>query len=105
MKAASKIFSKLFRFSLKELASNVWRLLDADVAIESRWEALKNVLHTSGYISIPDVPDVNGTVLFEEGLPKFGAWIMPNNLLSGMLEDFIAFLVPKGDQQYRWPGR
>jgi hypothetical protein len=29
---------------------------------------------------------------------KVGVWLMPNNEMSGMIEDFINFLVPEADE-------
>ena len=50
----------------------------------------------SGY-ELPEQPDENGTIIHQPGMPVVGIWIMPDNSLPGMLEDFIAFLVPDGD--------
>lgn len=35
-------------------------------------------------------------------LPRVGVWIMPDNRLPGILEDFIRDLVPAGDQLYEY---
>lgn len=72
-------------------------MIDADVEAIDRWNAIKASIKKLGYESCPDELPVDGLVLSESGLPKIGAWIMPDNRLSGMLEDFVAMLVPMGD--------
>ncbi len=68
-------------------------VVDADLDLTARWQSLRNVLSTS-YLNIPVEPDINGTIVESNDLPKIGIWLMPDNKLPGMLEDFIAFLVP-----------
>ena len=69
-------------------------LVDADENLQSRWEAIKYRL--SKKYSIPNNFPVEGLII-EDNNKKVGVWIMPNNELKGMLEDFIAMLVPKND--------
>lgn len=73
-------------------------ILDADTNIATRWESIKGRLATAGYQGIPDHPANDGTILVppspESLLPRFGAWIMPDNTSTGILEDFLRFLVP-----------
>ena len=68
-------------------------IIDADNDILSRWIPLKNLLTFQGF-NIPDVLPKEGLILENEIGKKIGVWIMPNNNLNGMLEDFISFLVP-----------
>ncbi len=72
-------------------------VVDADADIVSRWQSLKGVLGRAGYADLPDHPDPAGTVVNHETLPRLGVWIMPDNVLPGMLEDYMAFLVPADD--------
>lgn len=73
-------------------------VVDADVDLVGRWQALRNILIHSGYQNVPTVPDIQGTILHQHGRPIVGLWIMPDNHLSaGMLEHFIGFLVPEND--------
>jgi hypothetical protein len=73
-------------------------ILDADTNIAARWDSIKARLATAGYQGIPDHPATDGTILEppspESLLPRFGAWIMPDNTSTGILEDFLRFLVP-----------
>ncbi|MCK4564199.1 MAG: hypothetical protein KAU94_05975 [Verrucomicrobia bacterium] len=70
-------------------------ILDADENPSSRWDAIKNRLLKAGYKELPTHPDKKGTVIEQNGLPKIGVWIMPDNLSKGMLEDFLAQLAPE----------
>jgi len=69
-------------------------LVDADENVQSRWVAIKNRL--SKKYSVPDSLPIGGLII-EDNSKKVGVWIMPNNELKGMLEDFIAMMVPEGD--------
>ena len=69
-------------------------LVDADENLQSRWDAIKNRL--SNKYTVPDKLPTEGLII-EGHDKKIGVWIMPNNKLTGMLEDFIAMLVPKND--------
>ena len=75
-------------------------LVDADVNAQSRWNALRAIMVRSGYSSIPIIPQKGGTIIQEPRLPKVGVWIMPDNKTNGMLEDFVADLVPKDDMSF-----
>ncbi len=72
-------------------------VVDADQDVQARWDALRSRLHKGGYHSAPAhlVPD--GWISSEEELFKVGAWIMPDNSSTGMLEDFVTHLVPEND--------
>ncbi len=72
-------------------------VLDADKSIENRWTSICAKLKQVGYSELPKEPDEKGTIIRHEGMPDIGIWIMPNNKLSGMLEDFISYLIPDGD--------
>lgn len=72
-------------------------IIDADTEIGSRWEQVRNQLLNEG-IAVPEVLPPTGLILSVTNKPKIGVWIMPDNTLNGMLEDFIRFLVPSNDQ-------
>lgn len=76
-------------------------IVDADVAAQSRWEQLRDRLRRRGYGGIPDTLGEKGTIVdlpVESNQIRFGVWIMPDNQLPGMLEDFLAFLIPEDDK-------
>ncbi len=72
-------------------------VLDADQNLEARWQAVKTRLLQAGYSSLPEMPSPEGTIIQVAGKPKVGLWLMPDNRLPGMLEDFVAHLIPAGD--------
>jgi hypothetical protein len=76
-------------------------VVDADTDIASRWQSLRDKLIKSGYSKVPKEPKSEGTIIPQEGQPVVGIWLMPNNKVTGMLEDFVSFLVPSGD--VLWP--
>lgn len=73
-------------------------IVDADDKPRERWRKLSNILTKSGF-SIPKDLPARGLIV-SNGKQKVGVWIMPNNKLNGMLEDFISFLIPPDDQLY-----
>jgi hypothetical protein len=76
-------------------------VLDADENLATRWQALKDRLDRADYPGLPARPDPAGTIISYPHLPRFGVWLMPDNYLPGMLEDFVRFLVPARDTL--WP--
>ena len=72
-------------------------VVDADTDLSIRWQELCYRLDKVGYTSVPKSPEADGTVIQQENLPKVGIWLMPDNRLPGILEDFVRFLVPAGD--------
>lgn len=76
-------------------------VVDADTDIAARWQSLRTILANADYAHIPDIPDPGGTIIEQEGRPIIGIWLMPNNLNTGMLEDFVSLLIPPGD--LLWP--
>jgi hypothetical protein len=74
-------------------------ILDADEeGVERRWDQLRNRLGQAACVKMPDRPDSTGTLFKIPDGPSLGIWLMPNNQLPGMLEDFLSFLVPEDDR-------
>lgn len=71
-------------------------VLDADLDIRIRWQKLQRILKPKGYDLHPSETNDGLIIEKEEGV-KLGIWIMPDNKIPGMLEDFIHLLVPEGD--------
>ncbi len=72
-------------------------ILDADNDLDARWQSIHDILKKEGY-EVPTHPDVNGTILSGPVRnPTIGIWLMPDNLQSRMLEDFVMHLIPPGD--------
>ncbi len=75
-------------------------ILDADTDLEARWQAVAYRLSIAGYTNVPAAPAPEGIVIDSPSnslLPRVGVWLMPDNRTSGILEDFLLFLVPPGD--------
>lgn len=66
-------------------------VVDADFDLPSRWRSIKATLANMGY-ALPDAPTPDGTIVTREDGRVIGIWLMPDNNLSGMLEDFVSFL-------------
>jgi len=91
-------------FEVELYGSELGRLgivVDADTNLDGRWRRLQHILKSSGYSTAPINPNPEGTVIEEEGRPVVGIWLMPNNKIPGMLEDFVSFLVSPND--VLWP--
>jgi hypothetical protein len=79
-------------------------IVDADENMQATWQSLIDRLKTAGYQNIPSAPDSNGTVIAGPPtasdtlpLPKIGIWLMPDNTVPGILEDFLRFLILQDD--------
>ncbi len=72
-------------------------VVDADLDLAARWQAVRDRLSTSGYIDIPKSPPPEGWVYAPPDLPRVGVWLMLDNQLPGMLEDFVAHLIAPDD--------
>lgn len=78
-------------------------VMDADIDISARWQALRDRLQDREklqdlvYRSFPAAPDAEGWVSSDAHSPRVGVWLMPDNLRSGMLEDFAVNLIPAND--------
>lgn len=75
-------------------------VVDADLDLHSRWNEIRGILKKSGrYSLIPEEFPKDGIILSPDDSDdiKVGVWIMPNNEVNGMLEDFISFLIPDSD--------
>lgn len=76
-------------------------VVDRDVNLSSRWDAVRNRLIDAGF-DMPSQPDTDGTIIPEiEDLPRVGIWLMPDNESAGELEDFVAQMIPGNDPV--WP--
>lgn len=73
-------------------------VLDADVSLADRWAAVRRHLQELSYPNVPATPASSGVIVDPPDdtlLPRVGIWLMPDNQLNGMLEDFLALLVPE----------
>ncbi len=79
---------------------NIGVVLDADNPnLAGKWNSISDRLVNEGY-NVPTTPIKDGTILTQEGKPTVGVWLMPDNDLDGMLEDFCARLAPPEAMQF-----
>lgn len=73
-------------------------IIDADTDLLSRWAQICGAVERFGY-NLPDKPARDGTILEppDSNRPRLGLWLMPDNQLSGMLEDFLLQLTDSED--------
>ena len=74
-------------------------IVDADTDLKQRWDSVCGALNKSGFSFIQKELPESGLIV-HNGKQKAGVWIMPNNKLDGMIEDFISFLIPSDDKLY-----
>jgi len=75
---------------------SIGMIIDADVNISDRWVMIQGILQKNGFSS--GISNKQKGLIAANGNGfKIGVWIMPNNLINGMLEDFIKFLIPEED--------
>ena len=72
-------------------------LMDANQDLQGRWQAVSDRLKWSGYENLPLQPDGDGLIISPPDKPRVGVWLMPDNQLPGMLENFVAHLIPADD--------
>lgn len=73
-------------------------VVDADDDFHARWAQLRDRLARElGEEAVPKSPSPQGTLIdADDGVRsiRVGIWIMPDDAATGMLEDFLATLVP-----------
>ena len=72
-------------------------LVDADESASGRWDSIRARI-VEHYPNAPTIMPPPGVVLRSAGKPSFGAWVMPDNVNRGMLETFLMYLRPQGNQ-------
>lgn len=95
-KGIENLFSQI-PVRLKSEINSLGIIIDADSDIKSRYIRLKQIFEPIGFNLPEDMPK-NGLIISNQEEIKIGIWIMPNNQISGMLEDFISFLVSDDDK-------
>jgi hypothetical protein len=73
-------------------------VVDADEDLLRNWNDVKKVFEKYNY-QISETPKSEGEIIDKQGVyPKIGIWLMPNNLTTGILEDFIAKIISEDDK-------
>lgn len=68
-------------------------MVDADESVEDRWKQIRGRC-LKFFPELPEVFPTEGLIHSNTSGLKLGVWIMPDNQTSGMLETFLAYLVP-----------
>lgn len=76
--------------------SKIGIVIDADSDLKARWQTTENILKGLDF-DTPNIFPKEGLILSKNNI-TIGVWIMPNNNINGMLEDFISFLIPNNDK-------
>ncbi len=73
-------------------------VLDADTDLQAQWERIRAIVEPQQY-TLPDRPNPTGTIVtsVRPQRPRLGIWIMPDNQLTGTIEDFLLYLTRRGD--------
>jgi hypothetical protein len=72
-------------------------IIDADDNPSGRWQSLRSACLKS----IPDIPATlpkDGLIHTNADGIRFGIWIMPDNRICGMLETFLTYMIPTGNE-------
>ncbi len=72
-------------------------VLDADVSLSSRWQAVCDRLREVGMTPPEDSPAEGYIGVAEDYKATVGVWLMPDNQREGKLEDFLCNLIAEGD--------
>ena len=72
-------------------------VLDANDSFEGRWQQLQQLFRPV-FPKIPGTMDPNGLIIENDSGLRLGVWIMPDNCSRGMLETFLAHLVPDASE-------
>lgn len=78
-------------------------IVDADQAPNDRWAEIRGCIRRADPgMTLPATLEREGTIFpgVQRGW-KIGVWMMPDNVQPGMLEDFVAGLIPAEDRC--WP--
>lgn len=68
-------------------------IVDADDNLPARWQSVRNACCKSIHDIPTDLPETGLIHKTQAGI-QFGVWIMPDNHQRGMLETFLAYMIP-----------
>ena len=100
-KSITKVLANLrIRLTAPQENQKIGVVVDADEDSSARWDAIKGRLAETGKYDCKQIQlQGEGTILksVDSEYPSIGVWIMPDNRLPGMLEDFVATLAEPED--------
>lgn len=80
-------------------------IVDADYSAQQRWQSIRDRCSKTRTLSSIDWPEhipPEGFIAQIGPSLKIGIWIMPDNQAEGMIETFLAYLVPEGETNPLW---
>lgn len=85
-----KVFKKLGSLLYTETIETIGVVLDADAPnLAAKWQKFQATLDKAGIHCPDDKPSESGTIIpATDEHPRIGLWLMPDNCIDGMLEDF-----------------
>ncbi|WP_414528918.1 DUF3226 domain-containing protein [Nodularia chucula] len=69
-------------------------VVDADDDASLRWQSIRNACLPS-IANIPEEIPATGLIINTPDGKRFGVWIMPDNIMEGMLETFLSYMIPQ----------
>jgi hypothetical protein len=72
-------------------------IIDADDNPLGRWQSVRSACLKSIF-DIPETLPKEGLIHIASNGVKFGIWIMPDNKMRGMLETFLTYMIPIGNE-------
>jgi Protein of unknown function (DUF3226) len=88
------LISNLDRWLRRSELQQLGVVVDADVDVAARWDAIRGRLGSLGYRAFRRRLPAGGAIAQHGDEPTVGIWIMPDNSSMGMLEHFLSALVP-----------
>ncbi|MFW5764028.1 MAG: DUF3226 domain-containing protein [Coleofasciculus sp.] len=73
-------------------------IVDADDNLSARWDSIRNACLKSMHDFPEQLPETG--LIYSIGGIKFGVWIMPDNQKRGMLETFLAYMIPNESEPF-----
>jgi hypothetical protein len=91
------VFKTLWALLNTENKETIGVVLDADSPnLTGKWYKFQATLSKAGIYCADDKPNQNGTIIpATSSHPRIGLWLMPDNRVDGMLEDFCITLAKR----------
>lgn len=85
-----KALKKFGALLATESIKTIGLVLDADnPSLKAKWQKFQSILRKARIDCVHNEPHMNGTIIpATSEHPKIGLWLMPDNNIDGMLEDF-----------------
>lgn len=92
-----KVLTSINRYLGQSKLQKFGVVMDADTSVVDRWNSIRDRLNRDG-LALPTEIDPDGFVGQSPNGVRIGVWLMPDNLATGMLENFAAQMIPDDDR-------